>query len=112
MTMTMMSLSRLGFAVSHPIFKIVEQRTDNYEYRGNGEFVDIERDRHSDYEHGEIAGMLSALPAFMLLALTAGFALMFPSGVHPVLFVSAMACVFSITVIGDVTVRSVGGDER
>jgi hypothetical protein len=112
MTMTMMSLSRLGFAVSYPIFKIVEQRMDNYEYRGNGEFVDIERDRHSDYEHGKIAGMLSALPSYMFLALTAGFGLLFPSGVHPLLLASATVSMFSISVIGDVSVRSVGGDDR
>jgi len=101
---------RLGFAVAYPWFKIYEIRASNSEYRGNGEFIDIERHRYSDYGMGEIAGLLSVLPAFGYLSTLCSLAVLeAPSWAA---LAVALCILPSIAVMGEVRVRTLGGDGR
>jgi len=100
----------LGFALAYPWFKLFETRASNHEYRGNGDFIDIERHRHTDYEKGVLAGLLSVLPAFGYLSAVCSLAVLVPSwwGVVAV----ALCILPSVSVMGEVSVRTFGGDGR
>jgi len=98
----------LGFTLAYPWFKFIEWQT-NYKYRGNGEFVNIERGAYTDYKRGEIAARLGALPSFGYLAISlCVYALDVPLLIVPV----ALCFASSAAVWGEVTVRTLGGDGR
>jgi|APHM01.1.fsa_nt_gi hypothetical protein len=100
----------VGFALSYPWFRLFETRASNHEYRGNGEFIDIERHRDTDYEMGEIAGLLSVLPAFGYLSALCSLAVL-EASLWAVLAVALCVCA-CIRVMGEVTVTTLTGDGR
>jgi len=99
----------LGFALAYPWFKFIEWQT-NYKYRGDGEFIDIEMHRHTDYENGEIAGLLSAIPSMSYLALLVSVTGL---SAEPWTVLAVTLCILaSVEVMGEVSVRALGGDGR
>jgi hypothetical protein len=99
----------LGFALAYPWFKLFETRASTTEYRGNGEFIDIER-HNTDYEKGALAGLLSVLPACGYLSALCSLAVLVPSSWA---VVAVALCILpSVSVMGEVRVRTLGGDGR
>jgi len=100
---------RLGFALAYPWFKLFETRASNHEYQGNGEFIDIRR-HSTDYEKGVVAGLLSVLPAVGYLSALCSLAVLVPSSWA---VVAVALCILpSVAAMGEVRVRTLGGDDR
>jgi len=98
--------NRLGFALAYPWFKLLERRASHHYYKGSGEWIDIDRTTE-DYERGEMAGLLGALPTLGNLAiLTAVYTLDFPAWVVIPVALLLLPCVFMISG-GGVTVTGV-----
>jgi len=95
---------RLGFAVAYPWFKVYEIGASNHEYRGDGEFIDIERHDHTDYERGVITGLLTTLPMLVYLSAICLLA-MFEAPSWAILAV-ALCTSPSTALVGEVTVRT------
>jgi hypothetical protein len=97
----------IGLALARPWFWIFEMRSSNLQYRGSGQFVDIERQRHTEYETGVVAALISVLPSVGYLS--ALCCVLVIDGVSwPAILVS-LFLLGSIQIIGEVDVEKLAG---